>query len=75
MWRGLVRWFLTGHYFTVGKRAEAINGGIHSGNAVGVGVVRYVIGGGCYDVKELVHASGGMLLTVIMGRFVVALDG
>lgn len=75
MWRGPVRWSLTGHRFTSGKREKAISGGIHSGDAIGASVVKSVAGGGCYNVEELVLAGGEMSSTVMMGRLMVVLDG
>lgn len=75
MWRRSVRWLWTGHQFTIGKREKTISGGIHSGDVIGANVVKSIVGGGCYDVEELMLTGGGMSLTVMMGRFMVVLDG
>ena len=74
-WGGPVRWLLIGHCFTTGKREKVVGDGIHSGNVVGTGIVGYLTGKGCYDVEELVSAGGGMWSTMMVGRFVVVLDG
>jgi hypothetical protein len=66
---------LIGHCFTTGKREKVVGDGIHNGNVVGTGIVGYLSGEGCYDVEELVSAGGGMWSTMMVGRFVVVLDG
>lgn len=75
MWRGSVLWLLIGHRFMVGKREETISSDIHSGDAAGASIVGFVVGRGCCDVEELMPAGGGMWLTVMVGRFVVASNG
>jgi len=67
VWGGSFWWLLIGHQFMVGKRGKVIGGSIHSNDTVGAGIIRSIIGGGCYDVKELVLASKGMWSTVIVG--------
>lgn len=63
-----------GHQFMVRKREEVVDGGIYSGDAAGAGIVKYIIGRGCFDVEKLVPTGGGIWSTM-MGQFMVVLDG
>ncbi|KAJ6932549.1 hypothetical protein NC651_008091 [Populus alba x Populus x berolinensis] len=56
----------------VGRASSvAVNGD----DAARAGVIEFVTRGGCYDVEELVPAVGGMWSVIMVGRFVVTLDG
>ncbi|KAJ6932548.1 hypothetical protein NC651_008091 [Populus alba x Populus x berolinensis] len=75
VWGGPVRWLLMGHWFTARDRGEVVGDGIHNDDAARAGVIEFVTRGGCYDVEELVPAVGGMWSVIMVGRFVVTLDG
>ena len=48
------------------KRGEVICNGTHINDSAGVSVVGSAIGGGCFDVKELVLADEGMWSMVMV---------
>ena len=64
-----------GHWFIDGERREVVGDGIHNDDAARDGVIEFVTRGGCYDVEELVPVVGGMWYMMMVGRFVVTLDG